>query len=444
MANVLFIIYPQQSHHNAAFKVGKLLMERQHDVTFAAISIMKSSILANGFRYFEIKDHDDLMPQGVPFKMKNTFFLSIKNLIQGRRFIRDELKRMRQKDFFSKIIDAAKPDLILIDGSFKFYSFQLLKFKIPYIFVETTVPTRKQKNVPPLSTTFVPSNRSWSYIITELLWMLYHNPFRPNSRHAYRVLCKEFNYPETDIDFYRYFQPGFKSIPEINTSLPAFDFPVDAPHKFHEYYVSSLDVFERKEIACDWNYHQSIEKINTYRHVVYCSFGTAAWRYDGHEEFLQRIARAFSTQTDTALVMCVESDNLKRALIRKNFENVFVFRRIPQLQFLKDHADVMITHGGLNTITECILTETPMLVYPGHRLLDQYGNAGRVKFHGIGLKGTYRDSAAMILSKTHALLTDDKFRMNITELKKLSQQNAENGLELIDGLLNEKVYEEVY
>lgn len=444
MANVLFIIYPQQSHHNAAFKVGKLLLERQHDVTFAAISTMKSSILANGFQYFEIKDHDDLMPQGVPFKMKNSLLLSLKTMVQGRRFIHDELKRMRQKDFFSKIIDATHPHLILVDGSFKFYSFQLLKFKIPYIFVETTVPTRKQKNVPPLSTTFVPFKGRWSELITELLWMLYHNPLKPNSKQAYRVLCKLFGYPEKDIEFNRYFQPGFKSIPEINTSLPAFDFPVEAPHKFNEYYISSLDVFERKEIACDWNYHQSIEKIISYNRIVYCSFGTAAWRYDGHEEFLQRITRAFSGQSDTALVMCVESDNLKRALIRQKTPNVFVFRRIPQLQFLKDQADVMITHGGLNTITECILTETPMLVYPGHKLLDQRGNAGRVMFHGIGLKGTYRDSIKTILSKTNTLLTNEKFTQNIRELKRSSQQNAENGLELIDNFLTEKMYEEAY
>ena len=50
---------------------------------------------------------------------------------------------------------------------------------------------------------------------------------------------------------------------------------------------------------------------------------------------------------------------------RLDSDNVHIFTFVRQLQVLK-HADVFITHGGLNSIREAVHTEVPMLLFPVH------------------------------------------------------------------------------
>jgi UDP:flavonoid glycosyltransferase YjiC (YdhE family) len=54
------------------------------------------------------------------------------------------------------------------------------------------------------------------------------------------------------------------------------------------------------------------------------------------------------------------------------------------LQIL-ERADVVITHGGLNTIREALVFGVPMVVFPSFG--EQPMNAGRVVHHGLGVWG---------------------------------------------------------
>ena len=65
-------------------------------------------------------------------------------------------------------------------------------------------------------------------------------------------------------------------------------------------------------------------------------------------------------------------------------KNVSIFRRVPQLRVL-EASDLMVMHGGTNSISECITAGVPMPAYPGS--VDQPGNAARLVYHGMGLMG---------------------------------------------------------
>ena len=62
--------------------------------------------------------------------------------------------------------------------------------------------------------------------------------------------------------------------------------------------------------------------------------------------------------------------------------NVLAQREIPQLELLA-RADVMVTHGGLNSVKEAVSNGVPMVVNP--MVNDQPGNGARVVYHGLGV-----------------------------------------------------------
>ena len=69
----------------------------------------------------------------------------------------------------------------------------------------------------------------------------------------------------------------------------------------------------------------------------------------------------------------------------------------------------MLTHGGNNTVTECLHFGKPMIVLP--LFWDQYDNAQRVDELGFGLRlDTYGHDPDELRSAVEGLLADDAMR----------------------------------
>jgi UDP:flavonoid glycosyltransferase YjiC (YdhE family) len=51
----------------------------------------------------------------------------------------------------------------------------------------------------------------------------------------------------------------------------------------------------------------------------------------------------------------------------------------------------MITHGGINSIKECIFLGVPMIILPVSG--DQPMNAARIEYHGLGIRGNLRKAS---------------------------------------------------
>lgn len=432
MANLLFIIFPQQSHHNAAFRVATIFKKRGHSITYAAIQKLKSSVELNSFQFFEIAPEDDFYPfitEVTSYKKRSP----LKSLQNGTRFVTAVEKRLNNKDLFSNIISAVKPDLILIDGAYKLFSLQLSRSTIPYIFVETTVSTLRTVGIPPLNSDLPFRNNWYARSIAALAWSFYLNPFKPSFTGAFRRYAKTIGYPLSDIDFKRYFLPGFRSIAEINTSFLDFDYPRTLPD--NHYYVAPAKIQPRKETSFSYNYQIAVDTVKRQdRSVVYCSLGTMASRYHNHEKFLHRVLSVFKANPQWVLIVCVENDQLRRDLNRIRASNTFVVKKVPQLELLSNYADAMIHHGGLNSINECIQTGTPMLVCPGSKDLDQPGNGARIAYHGIGIKCSLTAHESRIQSGIEQLLTNPIFKENIENLyrKIVAGDSSENQINIIE------------
>ncbi len=181
------------------------------------------------------------------------------------------------------------------------------------------------------------------------------------------------------LNFDRYFHLGLSNMPEILLSNPKLDFPRrPAPNQILAYYPPHLD---REEVGGDYRLTKALDRFvaerASGRRLIYCSLGTGGWRYKGAEQFLRKVAESAIGQDYNLLVAIGEDFDL--AAFPCNEPNIHVCRYAPQLKVLR-HADLMITHGGMNTLNECFELGVPMIVRPGTKEIDQAGNAVRVRF----------------------------------------------------------------
>jgi UDP:flavonoid glycosyltransferase YjiC (YdhE family) len=87
---------------------------------------------------------------------------------------------------------------------------------------------------------------------------------------------------------------------------------------------------------------------------------------------------------------------------------------LPQTSILP-HADAVLTHGGNNTVTECLHFGCPMVVLP--LFWDQYDNAQRVQEAGFGVRlDTYGHEPEQLIAALDAVLGDEDRRIRMAAI----------------------------
>ena len=114
--------------------------------------------------------------------------------------------------------------------------------------------------------------------------------------------------------------------------------------------------------------------------------------------------------------------------------NMWGAQQVPQTNVLP-HVDLVITHGGNNTTTECFHFGKPMIVLP--LFWDQYDNAQRVHETGYGVRlPTYSFEDAELSGAVDRLLADDALhtRMAANAAVIRSRNGTKRAADLIEGL----------
>jgi UDP:flavonoid glycosyltransferase YjiC (YdhE family) len=84
---------------------------------------------------------------------------------------------------------------------------------------------------------------------------------------------------------------------------------------------------------------------------------------------------------------------------------------LPQTSILP-HVDAVVTHGGNNTVTECLFFGKPMVVLP--LFWDQYDNAQRIDETGFGIRlDTYGHAPEELVGALERLLADADLRARL-------------------------------
>lgn len=168
--------------------------------------------------------------------------------------------------------------------------------------------------------------------------------------------------------------------------------------------------------------------------------GSYDFKYAKHRVlFFIQLIKILEKRNDLFLIISTGFDINPNAF-KIRTKNILLYREFPQIEILKN-ADLMITHGGMQSVTECIMLEVPMLVYPLNPYLDQNGNSARVVYHKIGLRGKLKkDKAKMIEIKIDEMLTNIAYFLNnIRKLREkiVSSEDFEKGMEFIENYIEE-------
>lgn len=447
MANIVFCFPPIVSTINSSLRLARELKLRGHRITYIGITDCKPLICANGFEFVSI--YEEWFPkgcfEGVYLKLQSS---DTSNLSETRSHT------LRFNEFLDYLIAGGdeelnvaikklKPDLILVSTSLSdsvvwALFFHKLKLKVIYVF---DVLGGCNHTVPPIHTDLVSDGSLWSSIKTVSVWFIYrikkiwHEKYRVRngldliSPDKLRKISNYCDYSHKDIDFWTD-MPGFQlKLPELVLFPRVFDFP-SAKKKGRYYAEASIDL-NREQPSFPW------EKIDDSQPIVYVALGTLSlMAKSDYEKFFHTVIKASTKWPEWNWVLSI-GNNLSIDDFKYACSNVIIVNRAPQLELLKK-ASLMITHGGPNSIKECIFFGVPMIVFP--LWFDQPGNVARVIYHGLGLKGNFKTITSKELQALiEEVTTNPKFIERIKAMQRsfMEIEDAKPSIQLVERFISQ-------
>lgn len=146
------------------------------------------------------------------------------------------------------------------------------------------------------------------------------------------------------------------------------------------------------------------------RPVIYISLGTII---KGDTSFFQKCIEAFRGENVDVIISIGQKFDIKKL---KNVPgNIHIYPSVPQVDVL-EFADVFVTHGGMNSVSESLVKGTPMVVIPF--VSDQPVNAGQIEKLGLGKKLKYSEVSSNSLKETaFSILKDEQIAGNMQKIK---------------------------
>ncbi len=428
MAKIVFFMLSQQGHLNASLKLAKDLQAAGHDVLFLCTRDDQEFLLVQQMECLPVLE--GIYPKG--FQQHHQAQNRLRRFLELRRTIVDTSRRLPLE--LESIIQEYKPDLFIIDSIMAYAAFIPCKSKISVVILSSLLPTTKGDHLPPLVTRRLPPRHSldrlctslvWSWVLFKRFWVhLFRGSMRNYKKMAHRCGFDWGRVNRSDVFLFDLPLPKLILCPEC------FDF-ARSPSPDRYYIEASID-WGRQDAEFPWS------SVSDQKKIVYCSLGSQSYCYDNGRAFFLRVMNAFEELEGYQLILSIGGNPAAEDLLSAHGDMI-VIRYAPQLDILR-RATLMITHGGLNSIKECIYLGVPMLVFPG--LYDQFGNAARVLYHGLGYVGHMTRTAskeirAMVLS----IENDCLVRSNIQSMREkfVLVEEKTPSIGIIEKLINKKL-----
>lgn len=215
--------------------------------------------------------------------------------------------------------------------------------------------------------------------------------------------------------------------PELNLVYTLREYqPYEEEFPDEQYKFLGPSIYGRKTDGFDF--------VKGKRPVVYISLGTVI---KGAVSFFQNCADAFRGEDMDVIISVGQKFDVRK--LKGVPSNVHIYKSVPQLDVLKI-ADVFVTHGGMNSVSEALVYGTPMIVIPF--VSDQPVNARCIEKLGVGKKLEYSvANKNTIKSTVFSVVSDSDIKTNLTRVQRLITEAPGNkgGAELVVRYYNEQV-----
>lgn len=447
MSRVVFLHYHGFGHLNPCFPLASTLRGEGHEVFFAGAEYFKDYVRSRGFNFHPLKS----VPFGMNFekwvntigKKKHLYFSCLKDRLLDRIY-------HQRKGSLLKMIDDLQPDVILLDGT------QATDFIVLYPhlvgirlgIIHAMFPTHVIEGRPPVNSDAFPDDAVSVRAAVQHLKEAHRKKQRMQkmtyfglddsyiTRRRLRKNKIPMHFRSTGLSLFNF---QTRNISEFILAPREYDFPdfkVEPWQHYIGFSASDDTVQQTEEYVVARSRMELLQQ--TGAKIIYCSYGTVETEHlPVIIGFIDRLVRAVR-QSGYGLIVSVKA-NAESLKGITPYEHLSLFETVPQIDVLS-YCDVFVSHGGLSSIKESIEAAVPMLMYPVHRDFDPIGNAARIAYHGLGLRGdAAADTESDILGKLNQLLVNPSFKENIIKLKdRNSQYTKQHFLDAFHSLVDIK------
>ncbi|AKD56643.1 nucleotide disphospho-sugar-binding domain-containing protein [Spirosoma radiotolerans] len=416
MKTALFIMFPVPSHYNICFGFADSLRRQGYRVVFMGTPNLQTHIESQAFEFVELH----YMQEIVVANWRVAVGLFIVSALEKK------VKKARYHDFLTSVAavqhvcKSIQPDELYIDEHLNFY-YLLLKSTYPKCtLVNTKLPTHRVPGIPPLTCSLPFKDTIWYRLYAWWLWKLcmvkhYYGSWRKKiallgvdeQLFLRRVTSKMGIQLDAYINPYNLLHDGLLGAPIIHLV------PREMEYSWYKMGPNERFLYQPYQRKSERDHSQFWEQFKPLLarrgrgeiQLVYASLGTLSEENaKPATRFLNRLMAAFS---DLPTVHLIVADKRLFANKPENIPaNVYLMDWVPQTDLLP-YCDLMITHGGTNSILECVEAGVKILAYPLNLTADHPGNTARMVSNGWGIQGSLRwETEATIRQKIRQLLSD--------------------------------------
>lgn len=391
--SVLLLMYPEWSAILPTLPLAKSLQRQGarivyggidpqcvgNDVYAAELLRMKAFVEREGFEYFHYESPPRHWVQS-PDKLFRKIHRGVETLI-------NELN----------------VELVLVDRIFQFQGLAAVKCGVPAATLGTNVLSFANATNPPFTSSIMPGDEGFTSGKVRGAWM---------KRYLQTVLYDAGRGCVSRISRSVGIGCGFTEY-GVRPRLPAnmlYPRSLDFPNNDGKNYLGLQVDPSRREDAFVW------DKMCDSKPLIYCSLGSQSYRYfkKTADTLLNVVVNAFRRRSDYQLVLHVGVEGSP-----DRFSGLPPWIRVlswaPQLAILA-RAAAVITHGGMNTIQECIHSGVPMVVFPA--VNDGPGNAARIVYHGLGRMGDPRQcSSEQLIALVDEVVGNPAYADNVARMR---------------------------
>lgn len=417
---ILFSMHGEAGHHLGTFRLARALVSQGHRVTYLGLPRVRQLVEDQGFAFIAFAEELFATPADAqePPAADALFRRYTTAIVDGS---------------LDACLLSARPDLLLCDSFLWYVALRALRLGIPTIQISTSLFLFDNARIPPAVTSLRPGRGVLSALRISLAWKLMHLRYLVTKRlasrlvGAYRAPLRMHHLTDTFLWVAR--QSGVRLrrnvtylqdeigphliLPELVLCPAAFQLP--GPRAKQRRHCGDFIDFQRQEPPLPFD--------PSGRTTILCSLGTSAGAYRQARRFFAAVAEASALAPEWFFVLHISDPALIGAF--SSSANLLVVPWISQLTLLR-HTAVMVHHGGLNSIMECVQNDVPMVILPCAR--DQPGNAVRAAHHQLALTADVRSITADRLRQLIGEAMGDRgLKRGLRRMKE--QIEAERGLQ---------------